>query len=241
MAIFAVNSYFSGKVSLNCQGGGYTEVYNLLTTDAAEAQQQMGAICKLREAVMEGGTRIANCVVSVVQPAGTNPADGITIPHSNFLGPSLMNAQLPLLAAETVPGGTAYPAVGLFWKLDTGIGSQEGRLLRSIRNSWIVNNRLVVSGVLPLGATLPATATVLATSYAAVDPGVALSNYFSYVRNVTCFIKKTPTLTTKFTKTTFAAQFVTPGNGPDWKYIRISSKNVGLAWPQVAGRQASWA
>lgn len=235
MAVTQANSYFSGKIWINCKGGGFTETYNLATQDPLVAQLVVKNIAKLRMYVTERYSRVANAIVSVEQQVGNNPADAINLPHDQFFKPILMTAQLPALAAETVPATAADPAIGIFWKLDTGIGFVEKRILRAIRSTWIVDNKLIVTGVTPLALNGASTATVTS-----IDPGVALQNYFSYVRDNTVYVQKTPNGTTKFNLITFSAGYLTPGLGPDWSVVRISRRPVGYAWPKVAGRQPSF-
>jgi hypothetical protein len=236
-----VASYFKGKVWWNTRGGGFTSNYNLNGSTASQCLTQLQTIARLEAYCHDGGTRCANIVMSLEQAPGSNPPDGIEIPHGQQATTFNMLAYPGYTAAETVPVTASDPSLGIFWKLDTSVGYQDRRLLRGIRSTWIQNNQLIFGPITPL----PAGGANLAiySNSSSETPYAALQNYFSYVRDNTQYVAKGFSPPDVFSVLPFVAGYVAPPAlpGPDFQVQRISRRTIGLAWPPVAGKKRAYA
>lgn len=238
-----VDSFLRGRVWINCDGGGYEHVYDMLASTFTQAATDLTMIIKALSMVLEGNSYVADAVLSSVGGI----ADGYQIGRASDRVPVNL-IQSGTLGTETSPGVAQDPSKGIRWRLDTGLGLVTTRLLRSIRSGWIQGNILLqgvsnpsnAGAAIGVGTSPVAYAGYLQVGTAPYNAADCLSNYFSIVRDKTARYVKNPAAPPAYLQYGYLASNGTPGN-PDWSVLGTGRRTIGKGWPQVRGRERKFA
>lgn len=150
--------------------GGWSESFLINSIDYAAAKTKLATICDYRSAILAAEFEITHATVSksLIKGDSAVPADYEPAPV--------------LLAAEVSIETCNNPGVGLLYRFDTGTGKHSNRIIRGVRDGWILNNAAqfgsayitVFTGV----GSRPAFGTAMGTALDAFIKTVAANTVF---------------------------------------------------------------
>lgn len=171
----AVQNYMEGKIFINYggdEGGGFSEIVKQNVTDYATANTNLGLITTERAHLLPYNAQVVHATNSL--KAVKNDS---SIPTGYSSQPILLDAE----ADATTDSLCNDRDVGLLFRFDTGVGKQQNKLLRMIRDSWVEDD---VTSLTLADINAPFTPAVTAPADASA---LAIANYMNTLAYYTAF------------------------------------------------------
>lgn len=212
-----------GKLFINYGGeggGGFSEVYKMNTTVYSTANANLLEIINNRAACLAYNFSIAHATNSRKMRKGDS-----SLPVGWNGTPILLDVE----AALDADAPCNDREVALVFKFDTGVGKQANRLLRAIRDQWVIDGESqVVYSV--QSSPFAYTATVATDGY-----GTAVENYVNvvalhtshFVPGMFAFSPPSPTLTAGWDPLAWAAVY----------YHRVGDRDMGRGYSARKARR----
>lgn len=171
-----VPDFMVATIKVNSKAkGGWSEKYVLNTTDYATAKTTLATIINFRSAILAAGFSVIDGTCSKQSLKGDS-----VLPSGYSYLPTL-------LAAEGAIEACNEPGDGLLYRFDTGTGKKSNRLIRGVRDSWILDftNQLAVTVITDftgIGAR-PAFGTSMVNALTYFLKAVAVNTFLAVDRN----------------------------------------------------------
>lgn len=215
-----VTTYQTLKIWINGPDYGWSEEYNLKTTNYTDSEAAALTLIKARARLLAANLSVANATITDKATKGDSllvngfDTGGIILDaETTFATDSLMND----------------PEVSLLYRFDTGGGHYINRHIRGLRDAWVADNALTVTvtGAYAIGGPY----LTYATGGALDTSADVIANFISRLRDMTYLVTPSKDPLSPFTQTAFSY----------YQFRRISSRNVGKRFGNSKGRQPAFA